>query len=386
MDNVLSKKIFKLVRGKFNKRLHLHEPYIKKNGAIKIIKKCIIKNYISGIGPFVKKFESKLKFITKAQNCISTSTGTSAIYLSLFSLGAKANEEILLPAFNFIAASNACLQLGAIPHFVEIENETFGVDPNKLDLYLKKITYKKKSFFFNKKTNRPIRFIIVTHVFGHICKIDEILKVAKKFNLKVIEDASEALGSFYKKKHAGNFGDLGVLSFNGNKIVTTGGGGAILTNSSKLSKKIRHISSTARKKNTWRLAHDARGFNYRMPNINAAIGYHQLKTIKETIKKKRKLFKIYSAIFKNNNDFTLYREGKNRKSNYWLQLLILKNRKEKMSSIVKFLLKKKIEVRPGWTSMTKINFLKKYPKMKCPNAENAENILINLPSGPQLVK
>ena len=292
-----------------------------------------------------------------------------------------------MPAFNFIAAANACLQGGLIPHFAEIENETFGIDPDKLDKYLRKITIKKSKIFFNKITNRPIKYIIVTHIFGHICKIRDIVKIAKKYNLKLIEDASEALGSFYFKKHAGTFGEIGVLSFNGNKIVTTGGGGAILCKNRKLSEKIRHLSSTAKKKNTLKLTHDKQGFNFKLPNINAAIGYHQLKKINYTLKKKRMLFNLYRSSFQGQKDFQVYKEKENRKSNYWLNFLILKNlKKEKISSIIRFFLQKKIEVRPGWTSMTKISFLKKYPRMSCPNAENAENIILNLPSSPQLVK
>lgn len=386
MSNNISKKIYKLIRSKFKPPLYLHEPNLNKISVIKIIKNCIENNHISSVGPYIKKFENEIRYITGAKNCVSVANGTSAIYLSLFVLGGKLNDEVILPAFNFIAAANACLQLRAIPHFAEIENDTFGIDPVKLEKYLSGCTYKKRNIYFNKKTKRPIKFIIVTHVYGHICKIDAILRVAKKFNLKLIEDASEALGSFYLKKHAGTFGDLGILSFNGNKIVTTGAGGAILCNSNSLSKKIRHISNTSKKKNTWKFTHDEQGFNYRMPNINAAIGYHQLKTIKETINKKRKLFNVYKSLFNNVKDFEIYKEKDNRKSNYWLQLFILKKQKEKMSSIVKYLLNKKIEVRPGWTSMTKINYLKKFPRMNCPNAENAENILINLPSSPQLIK
>ncbi len=383
----ISKKLFSLIKSKFKPPLYLNEPYLSNQKSLQILKKCISDNHISGIGPYVKKFEEQLKKITKSKNCISVVNGTSAIYLSLFSLGAKPNDEIIMPAFNFIAAANACLQLSAVPHFVEIEKKTFGIDPNKLDKYLKKISKKKGNTYYNKFTKRPIKFMIITHVFGHICDIHQLLKIAKKYNLKLIEDASEALGSFYNKKHAGTFGEIGVLSFNGNKIVTTGGGGAIICKNKKLSKRIRHISTTAKTKRTFKLTHDEQAFNFRLPNINAALGYIQLKDINKTLKKKRKIFKIYKSCLGEEKEFEIYEEKENRRSNYWLNFLILKDlKKEKMNSIIKFFLKNKIEVRPGWTSMTKISFLKRYPKMHCPIAENAEKIILNLPSSPQLIK
>ena len=385
--NQLSKKLFSLIKSEFRPPLYLNEPYLNNKKSLQILKKCILDNHISGIGPYVKKFEDQLKKITKSKNCISVINGTSAIYLSLFSLGGKPNDEVIMPAFNFIASANACLQLGAIPHFVEIENKTFGIDPNKLDNYLKSISKKKGNIFFNKFTKRPIKFMIITHVYGHICDIHQLLRIAKKYNLKLIEDASEALGSFYKNKHAGTFGEIGVLSFNGNKIVTTGGGGAIICKNTKLSKKIRHISTTAKTRGTYKLIYDEQAFNYRLPNINAALGYVQLKDFNITLKKKRKIFKIYKSCLGKEKEFEIYEEKENRKSNYWLNFLILKNlKKEKINTIIKFFAKNRIEVRPGWTSMTKISFLKKYPRMNCPIAENADKIILNIPSSPQLIK
>lgn len=382
----ISQKIFNVISKHFKLPLNLHEPYLPKNQTLLTLKKCINENHISTFGSHNNKFEKLISNFTKSKNVVSVCNGTSAIYLSLISLNIKKDDEVLIPSFNFIASTNATLAAGGCPHFVDIDFESFGIDATKLDNYLKIKTYKDGKFFFNKLTNRPIKYIIPTHVFGHICDIKKLLKICKKYNLKMIEDASEALGSFYKKKHAGTFGELGVISFNGNKIVTTGGGGAILCKNSKIAKKIRHISSTSKKKHPWRLIHDEFGFNLRMPNINAAIGINQMINLKKTLKKKRKLFELYNKIFVGLNEISLFKEPKNRLSNYWLQTIVIKDTKKiKTKSIIKYLRKKGIEVRPGWCAMTKLEHLKNYPRMNCKNSEILENKIINIPSGPNLI-
>ena len=217
--------------------------------------------------------------------------------LSLIALGLKKNQEVLLPTLNYIASANATRYLNAIPHFIDSEEKTLGVDAKKLELYLKKKTKMVNKNCINKNTGNIIKILIVTHIFGHPAEIEKLIKIAKRFNIKVIEDASECLGSFYKKKHLGVFGDIGVLSFNGNKIITSGNGGAIITNNMQYFKKINHISKIAKKKHTWNYDYDEIGYNYKLSNINAALGYAQFKKLKRYISNKRLLFKVYEKYF-----------------------------------------------------------------------------------------
>jgi perosamine synthetase len=383
MSNNISKKIYKLIRSKFKPPLYLHEPYLNKISVVKIIKNCIENNHISSVGPYIQKFENEIKYITGAKNCVSVANGTSAIYLSLFVLGGKLNDEVILPAFNFIAAANACLQLRAIPHFAEIENDTFGIDPVKLEKYLSSSTYKKRNIYFNKKTNRPIKFIIVTHVYGHICKIDAILRVAKKFNLKLIEDASEALGSFYLKKHAGTFGDLGILSFNGNKTITCGSGGAILTNNKKMAKKLKHLSTHAKVNDLFDHIHDDIGYNYRMSNLSAAVGCAQIEKIKKIVMAKRKNFNFYNRAFKKNKIIKIYKEPKFSFCNYWLITAFLK-KPELKKKLLKFFKLRGYGFRTVWRPLHSLKIFKDCPRDSMSISNEIFRKTINLPSSASI--
>jgi perosamine synthetase len=275
----------------------LHEPYFCGN-EWKYVKKTLDENYVSSIGSFVNKFEDQIKRFTKSKYAIPVVNGTEALHLSLVACGVNSNDEVLVPTITFVGTANAVTYSGATPHFVDSELETLGIDPIKLETYLEKITIKKGKFYFNKKTKRRIKAILPVHIFGNICKIDKILEIAKKYNLVVIEDAAEALGSFFKNKHAGTFGSIGCFSFNGNKILTTGGGGAIITNNKLLAKKIKHLSTTAKINHRWEYIHDEVGYNFRMPNLNAALGSAQIENLNKFLKSKRKLFNKYYDEFK----------------------------------------------------------------------------------------
>ena len=242
------------------------------------------------------------------------------------------------------------------------------------------ITIKKGNYYYNKNTNRKITAIIPVHVFGHPVNIEKLKKIVKKFRLKVVEDAAESLGSLYKNRHVGTFGDFGVLSFNGNKIITTGSGGAILTNNYHLFKKALHISSTSKLKKSWEFIHDKTGYNYRLASLNASLGLAQLKKIKKILSYKRKLNKEYKKIFKYNYNFKILSEPENCKSNYWLQTLIF-NKKQNLNKILKYANNNKIQFRPVWRLMHRLIFLKKYPKMNLNNSISFESRIISLPSG-----
>lgn len=368
-------------RKKLKKKfLPLHEPEITKQDQEEVLKG-LKTGYVSTAGKDISIFENKLKRITKAKNVISTINGTSALDIALKIVGVKESDEVLLPTISFVAPANAILYNKAVPHFIDSELEHFGADPEKLKAYLQKITKIKNKVCININTNKPIRALIVVHVFGHSAKIVELKKVAKEFNLKLIEDAAEALGSSYKKKHLGTFGDVGILSFNGNKIITTGVGGAVMTNQKELSDKARHLSTTAKIKHRWDFSHDMIGYNYRLANLNATLGISQLKKLHHYIKLKRKAYKRLNNFLKNSKDFYILNEPKNSKSNFWLHTIVINNpTQSKRDSLLLKLHKNKILARPIWKPLHTHNFLKKFPKMNLRNAKIIKNSIINIPS------
>ncbi|MDC0059768.1 aminotransferase class I/II-fold pyridoxal phosphate-dependent enzyme, partial [Pelagibacteraceae bacterium] len=247
MKNKISKNLINLFKSRIKlRKLRLHEPDLSAKDVI-YLKSCILSNSVSTEGNFVKKFENKIGELTKSRYVVATNSGTSALHVACILMNVKENDEVLIPSFTFVGTANAVKYCGAIPHFVDIEEEHFGINISKLSKYLKKIVIKKKNYSINKLTGRRITAVIPVHVFGHFMEINELIKLAKKYNLAVIEDSAEAIGSYYRGKHAGTFGNIGILSFNGNKTITCGSGGAILTNDLKLSKRARHLISTAKK-------------------------------------------------------------------------------------------------------------------------------------------
>ena len=385
MLNNYIKKIFK-DRRKDKRNLELHEPSFNKSETT-ILKNCIKKSEVSTAGNFTLDLENIIKKKLRCKNVIATNSGTSALHLALLALDIKKDDEVLMPSLNYIASANACLYIGATPHFVDVETKTLGVDVQKLDTYLKEITSKRKNkFCINKKTKRKIKAIICLHTFGHPCEVDKVKRLAKKYNLFLIEDAAEALGSYYKKKHVGTFGDIGILSFNGNKIITTGGGGAVISNNKSIAKKVFNLSTIYKKKHKWKYEYDSLGYNYRMPSLNAAIGIAQMKKLDYFIKKKRNLYKKYEKKISKIPYFELFKEPKNCKSNYWLQTIILRKKNLKFrSKIINQSHALGIKVRPVWRPLHKSKYLKDMPKMKLETTLNLENRLINLPSSPSIL-
>jgi len=370
--------IIKKILGKG--RHNLHEPYFCGN-EWRYVKKTLDDNYVSSIGSFVNKFEDKIKKFTKSKYAISVINGTEALHLSLVACGVKNNDEVLLPTITFAGTANAIVYSGAIPHFVDSEVQSLGIDPLKLEKYLKKITIKKGKFYFNKKTKKRIKAIIPVHIFGNICQIDKILKIAKKYNLIVIEDAAEALGSYFKNRHAGTFGSAGCFSFNGNKILTTGGGGAIITNNKLLAKKIKHLSTTAKIKHRWEYIHDAVGYNFRMPNLNAALGSAQIENLNRFLRSKRKLFLRYCKEFSKINNVRLIKNPQFSKSNNWLNTIFINNCSiKKRDHLLSLAHANKIFLRPVWRPLHKLKHFKSMPKMTMKNSEKIYTSCVNLPS------
>jgi aminotransferase in exopolysaccharide biosynthesis len=358
----------------------LHEPYFCGN-EWKYVKKTLDENYVSSIGSFVNKFEDQIKRFTKSKYAIPVVNGTEALHLSLVACGVNSNDEVLVPTITFVGTANAVKYSGATPHFVDSELETLGIDPIKLETYLEKITIKKGKFYFNKKTKKRIKAIMPVHIFGNICKIDKILEIAKKYNLVVIEDAAEALGSFFKNKHAGTFGSIGCFSFNGNKILTTGGGGAIITNNKLLAKKIKHLSTTAKINHRWEYIHDDVGYNFRMPNLNAALGSAQIENLNKFLRLKKKLFLRYCKEFSKINKIRLIKNPHFSKSNNWLNTIFIKNSSiKKRNKVLSFAQKNQIFLRPVWKPLHTLKHFNKMPRMKLDVAIKIYKSCINLPS------
>jgi len=387
-NSKICKKIIASIRsvvGRNKNIIGLHEPNIS-NLEKKFVNKSIRLSHISSMGKFVWQFENKLKSITKSKKVIAVISGTAALHLAMRAINLKENEEVLIPSLNYISSANSVIYCGGIPHFIDIEKNSLGIDNVKLRNYLKKICIFRNGKTFNKKTNRIIKAIIPMYTFGHPSKIDEILKIAKDYNLELIEDAAEALGSLYKGKHVGTFGKIGILSFNGNKTVSTGAGGALLVQDSKIAKKIKHMSNHCKILHKWKFDYNGLGYNYNLPNLNAAFGCAQLKRFYKFLKQKRKLVKKYKLAFRNIQEVSILNEPQNCRSNYWLQTLILNYPSLKLrNEILNYSIKKKISTRPAWTLMHRINYLKKFPKMNLKNSEEMVERIINLPSSSQLV-
>jgi|TARA_B100001964_G_C14244934_1_gene606923 perosamine synthetase len=380
--NLISEDILKSIKfviGKKKKNYFLHEPSLNKKDRI-LVNNCIDSNFVSTVGKYSELFSNELKKITKAKYVLCLVSGTSALHLAINILGIKKNEEILLPSLTFVATGNVILYNNSVPHFIEIDDNLL-IDLKKLENYLIRNTFLKNGKCINKNSLRVIKAIIPMHIFGHICNMSKLRRIAKKFKLLIIEDAAEALGSYYNGKHAGTFGQVGVLSFNGNKIITTGMGGAILTNSKKLYEKANYIASQAKQKSKWEYIYNGIGYNYKLPSINAALGLSQLKRINKLINAKRNLFKKYLNSLRDIKEIRVLEEPKSCKSNYWLNTIILdKKFSVHQKNIIKLCHKNKIFVRPVWKPLHQLDHFKHFPKMDLKLTNRMAKSVINLPS------
>ena len=384
----ISSDITKVIR-RFTKKRYvpLHEPTIR-NLDLSQVKRNLLSTQVSTSSSDTIKFENSISKFTNSKYSVAIINGTSSLQLAIKVLDIKDNDEVFIPSLNYVASSNATLYCGAIPHYIDIELENFGIDVKKLEKYiLKNCIYKKKKLI-NKKTKRPITAIIPTHIFGTACNIDQILRISQKYNLKVIEDAAEGFGSFYKKKHLGTFGHVGVLSFNGNKIITTGGGGAMLTQNKKYYVKALKLAKIAKKeKNFWDYDYSELGYNFRLPGINASLGLSQIKNINNLLKRKKIIFNKMKFLFKKNKNYSLVVQQNNSESNNWLNNIYIFNSNYSLrNKIINTMLKQGISVRPVWKLMHKIKYLSIYPKMNLENAVKAEKSLISIPSSPSLIR
>lgn len=365
--------------------LALHEPTI---GAAerRSVDACLASGWVSSAGPFVARFEEALCAATAAKHAIATVNGTSALHLALLAAGVGVGDEVLLPALTFVATANAVSYCGAIPNFADIHPQTLGVDAHALDRYLKESAGRGAHGAFNRVTGRPIRAIVVMHTFGHPADLASIAEVADTWCLTLIEDAAESLGSTYRGRHTGTLGRLGTLSFNGNKIVTTGGGGAVLTDDPELAERVRHLSTTARVNERFNFTHDALGYNYRMPSINAALGLAQLEQLQCALAAKRELAARYDRAFRAVAGVRFFVPPQPDTSNHWLNTLILDERHcAQRDRILAMLNDEGIGARPAWTPMHELPMYRGSPRMPLPVVDRLARAIINLPSSPSLV-
>ena len=355
----------------------LHEPKLIGNEK-KYLNECINSTFVSSVGKFVDDVENRLADYTGAKFVIATSNGTSALHTALLLANVESNEEVITQALTFVATCNAISYCGAKPIFLDVDKETMGLSPSALKEFLEKNTSIKNQKCINKKTGKVIKACIPMHTFGMPCRVDEIKNICDKYHIFLIEDAAESVGSFYKGKHTGTYGQIGVMSFNGNKIITAGGGGCIVTSDETLAKRARHLTATAKVVHKWDFYHDMIGYNYRMPNINAALLLAQLENIDNFINKKRELAYIYEEFF-NDTSYSFVKEPRNCKSNYWLNSIIHKNKQQRDAFLSETNLNG-VMTRPIWKLMHKLPM---FQNAQCGNLRNAEWLeerVTNIPS------
>jgi len=363
----------------------LHEPRFRGNELI-YLKECLDSTFVSSVGKFVDRFEDDLAAFTGAKRAVAVVNGTAALHVSLLLAGVEAGDEVLLPALTFIATANAVAYCQATPHFVDSEERSLGMDAHALRDYLSSTTEMRGGHCINHSTGRVIRAMVPMHAFGHPVDIEALLAVAHDFHLQLIEDAAESLGSTVRGQHTGTFGLMGTLSFNGNKTITTGGGGAILTNDIELGKRAKHLTTTAKVPHRWNFVHDEVGYNYRLPNLNAALGCAQLEQLPGFLADKRHLFERYQLAFADVKGVRLVAEPAGCRSNYWLQTLLLdESLADQRDAVLIATNDAGLMTRPVWALMNRLSMYCNAPKAPLPIAESLARRLINIPSSSGLI-
>ena len=363
----------------------LHEPVFAGNEK-KYITECIETGYVSSVGSFVTRFEKELALFVGAQHAVAVVNGTSALHLALVAVGVKPGDEVIVPALSFVATASAVALAGATPHFVDVSSETWGIDSTELRAYVSSSLRSDGKRFINKESGRPVTAIVPMHTLGHPCDGEGIKAVAEEFGLAFVEDAAESLGSFAGERHTGLAGNAGVFSFNGNKTITTGGGGAIVTNDAELSARLKHLSTTAKIPHRFEFDHDEVGYNYRMPNINAALGVAQLEQLPDLVERQRSLHRKYEEALGDLTLGSLRSESPGTTSNYWLQAFLLNPQlASQRDNILNACLDAGIPVRPLWKPLNTLAPYRQSPSAPTPVVTDLYSRVICLPSSASLV-
>jgi len=362
----------------------LHEPEFKGREWL-YVKECIDTGWVSSVGKMVDRFETMLAEYTGAGQAVATVNGTAALHIAVLLAGVERGDEVILPALTFIATANAVSYAGATPHFADVAIDTLGLDPEKLDAHLHAVARLERTGCVNRVTGRPIKAAIVMHAFGHPADIDGLAEVCARHEIALIEDAAESLGSYYRGRHTGALARIGALSFNGNKIVTTGGGGAVLTNTTELAARAKHLTTTARISAGWNFVHDEIGYNYRMPNINAALGCAQLERMESYLARKRALAERYRTALANVPGLSFVTEPPCTRSNYWLNNILLDRGCEgEQAAVLQALNAAGFGARPAWTPMHMLAMYRECPQSDLSITEDVFHRLVSLPSSPAL--
>ena len=355
----------------------LHEPRFVGNEK-KYLNECIDSTFVSSVGKYVGELEENIASYTGAKYAIATSNGTSALHISLLLANVGQSDEVITQPLTFIATCNAISYCGAQPIFIDVDKDTMGLSPSSLKYFFENNTTVKNNQCINNKTSKVIKACMPMHTFGHPCRIDEIKEICDTYNVFLIEDAAESFGSLYKGKHTGTFGQMAAFSFNGNKVITSGGGGCIVTNDKILGKKAKHLTTTAKLPHKWDFIHDMVGYNYRMPNLNAALAVAQLENLDDFINNKRKLASSYKEFF-STQEPTFFKEPEHSKSNYWLNTILLKD-KDQRNKFLEETNSCGVMTRPIWTLMNKLPM---FEHAQCDNLVNSKWLndrVVNIPS------
>jgi perosamine synthetase len=373
----------KQVVGDAPRPVALHEPYFAGHERT-YVDSCIDEGWVSSVGAFVDRFERELASFCGAKYAAVIVNGTCAIHVALITMGIGHGDEVLIPSLTFVATANAVVHAGAIPHFIEVEDTSLGIDPIALENYLKRIATTQNGVTVNKITGRPIRALMPVHVFGHPCQMPELARIAREWNLHLLEDATEALGSTQNGRPVGS-AHTAAFSFNGNKIITTGGGGAIVTQDEDFYRRLKHRATTAKQPHPWAFMHDEVAYNYRMPNLNAALGCAQLEQMPHFLAAKRALAEQYQQAFANIPGLKILPSPANTESNFWLTTLLAEHGDEAwLNTTLQALHAEKLLCRPIWQPLHQLPMYRDCPKDDLRLTESLAMRIINLPSSVRL--
>jgi len=358
----------------------LHIPIFDER-EVDLLRECVESNMVSSVGAFCDRFEASLVEFTGAKRAVLCMNGTSALHLALRVCGVEPGDEVMIPSLSFVATANAVRYAGAIPHFIDAEAVRFGMDPLALEKRLDAVGELRDGALYNRETGRRIACVVPMHAFGHPVLISELLAVTNRFGLQLVEDAAESLGSFYEGQHTGNFGVCGILSFNGNKVITTGGGGALLFNDDALADRAKYLSTTAKRPHKWEFFHDELGYNYRMPALNAAMGCAQMEKLPKMLAQKRALAERYRQAFAGLEGLRFVTEPEGCQSNYWLNALLLdEDSVDQRNAILEATNAANIMTRPVWAPLDELPMYADCPKGSLDVTKSLAQRLINIPS------
>jgi len=356
----------------------LHEPHFGGNEK-KYLEDCIDSTFVSSVGKYVDRFEEMIREFTGAKCAVATVNGTAALHIALLLAGVQRNDLVITQPLTFIATCNAISYCGAEPMFIDIDRQTLGLSADALEVWLAANSVLEGESCYHIGSRQRLAACVPMHTFGHPCQIDRIVEICERYHIPVVEDSAESIGSYYKGRHTGTFGKLGIFSFNGNKTITTGGGGMIVTNDDELGKLAKHITTTAKVPHPWEFVHDMTGYNYRLPNVNAALGCAQMEKLPQILANKRETAWHYQEFFAGLDGVTYIPEPKDCVSNYWLNVILFNDR-EARNGFLQQSNTSKVMTRPAWTLMNKLAMFSKAISGDLEISEEIEACLVNIPS------